>query len=101
MVIENAQNVLLMISLAIFFIELVLFQFLKNKINNSEQWDIFLEQAANILNEITFSHILIYTSVYSFVLLLCKWVPFLYSILITFQLISLTFDVYMLKKITP
>ncbi len=88
---------LLIISLCCFFIELFLFFFIKNtlhKLQTERNLNVFFEQIARFMSEINTNHLAIYALIYLLLLLLCYYLPIFFSLIITYQLISISFDLY-------
>ena len=62
--------------------------------------DVFVDHVKQILGQMKFSHIIIYTGVYTATLILCSLFSLIFSLLITVQLISLAVNIGVLKKLS-
>ena len=91
----SKSSTLFLISLTLFLVELIVFFRLKKKIGSGQFDDNRIGQLAHLVKMVTTEHLLIYSLTYFIGLFICRFIPFLFSILITLQLISLSVHIYL------
>ncbi len=83
-------------------IELTIFIQFKKSLDHSEK-DIDLgpdlDSLLSVVRELTMDHLLVYTTVYFIVVLLCRYFTVLYYILLPLQALSLILDFYVMWKV--
>jgi hypothetical protein len=91
-------SALLAVSAGLFGLEIFLFLWIQSKLNEDFPKEELLLAVSESISKIKPEHILIYALGYSLVLYLSVVFPILFTLLITYQLFSVAFDVYILVK---
>ncbi|MBT5954217.1 hypothetical protein HOG98_05800 [bacterium] len=94
------QLTLSFISIFLFCVDIFLINRIQVFSRNYSGDDIFVDQVKQVLGQLKFSHIIVYTGVYTAVLILCSLFSIIFSFLITIQLISLAVNIGILKKLS-
>ena len=94
------QLTLSFISIFLFCVDIFLINRIQIFSRNYNGDDMFVNQVKQILGQLKFSHIIIYTGVYTAVLILGSLFSLIFSFLITIQLISLAVKIGFLKKLS-
>ena len=95
-------NYLLLASFSIMAIELTIFiQFKKVLDELGEDLDLGpgMGSLASVMRDLTMDHLFIYTTVYFLVVMLCRYFPVLYYVLLPLQILSLVLDVFVMWKV--
>jgi len=96
---SDIKLVLFIISLSLYLVELLLFFVIKRLFKKKQtSEDQLLTQLSAIIAHVSFDHMAIFSLLYFLMLLLARIIPILFSLIITYQLISITFDFVLIKK---
>ncbi len=97
----DTPQILLLISLGLYCLELGLFFIIKHLFDAKPgPFDLFIEQMGHMMKETPKEYLAAYTVLYLFMLLFAKVWLWLYTLLITLQLMSVSFNVYVLKEVS-
>jgi hypothetical protein len=90
---------LLVISLSLYFIELMVFLVIKLQLKKHEEnLDLIQEQFNRIIQHINFNHLAIYSLIYFVFLFVGYYLTWIFSLIITYQLLSISLDLFFLKS---
>ena len=97
---EKTTSALFLMSLTVYLIELGLVIFIKREYAQKESIeDTMIEQLAMMIEQAGPGFLAIYSALYLMLLFLGKVFPFVMTLLITLQLLSVSVDVYILRKL--
>ena len=87
------DQTLTLVSIFLYLTEFALFIYIKKLIQLKETfYDLMLEQVAELLRKVRFEHVAAYSGVYFIILFLGKLLPFVLTLLITIQMISISIN---------
>lgn len=95
----DALQLLFIVSLGLFLTEMILFASIRRRLRQTKQADVLFEELKHTISRVNTRHLLTYSIIYFLLILLSYYVPFLFGIIIAFQLISIFVDVSLLKRI--
>jgi len=96
------SNYLLLVSFSMMAVELTFFiQFKKtvDKLDQESLLDEEVDDLVKIMKAVSLEHLMVYTGIYFTLVMVCRFVPAVYFLLLPLQAVSLILDMYVLWKI--
>jgi hypothetical protein len=96
------SNYLLLVSFSMMAVELTFFiQFKKtvDKLDQESLLDEEVDDLVKIMKAVTLEHLMVYTGIYFTLVMVCRFVPAVYFLLLPLQAVSLILDMYVLWKL--
>lgn len=91
---------LLIISLSLYFSEILIFLIIKRELKlTSKSLDVIQEQLSRIIEHIGFNQLAVYSLIYFSILFVGYYLTWIFTFVITYQLISISFDLFFLRSL--
>jgi hypothetical protein len=98
--INQMIDYLFVLAVILFFIEFSLFYFIRSEVKDRDvYYDLTIDQIAQVIKKIKDAQILFFLVIYLLIIMLARFVPFLLYLLISYQFISVAFDLFIWVKI--